>query len=130
MSETETASQIKTATELNKNIEKEIGQMKNDYSIDVQKTNYLIKDSMNLGFLKRIMQISYSVVYIFLIILLIMKWRSNGLSTMYVVSVGLLFLAYPWIITFISQYAYNGFLTIAHFFYKGNALLMDDPMSV
>jgi len=115
--------------ELNQSIEKEIQQMKNDYSIDTQKTNYLIQDSMNTGFLTRILQISYGVVYVFLIIMIIMKWRSNEYSTFFSVSILLLFLAYPWFITLISRYAYNGFLVLAHFLYRGNALLMDDPLN-
>jgi hypothetical protein len=128
MSSGDDASKLNTATQLNNDLTTTINHLKQTSAVDTQRANYIRTDSLNIHFITRLLQISYFIILVFLVMLLIMKTFSGEYTPPFSIGVALLFIIFPWLVDLVALYAYKGFLVLTHFFYRGNQLLSADPL--
>lgn len=121
-------SKIQTAIQLNDDLTKTINSLKQSSAVDAQKANYIRTDSLNVHFVSRLLQISYFIILVFLVILLIIKSMSGEYTPQFSIGIAILFFIFPWLIDLVALYAYKGFLVLTHFVYRGNQLLSADPL--
>jgi hypothetical protein len=109
----------------NKNIQKEIDSLNNSTSKNTRLNTYYAEDQALVLYLNRILLVSYIVIY--LVVLLSVYLNREETPIMTIISIVVIFAAFPFFIDIVSKYMYSKFLDIMHLLYKGNSVYLYKP---
>jgi cytochrome bd-type quinol oxidase subunit 2 len=107
------------------NLEKKNDNLDNSIGIKTRVNTYTESVSLYSIYTYRILLVLYSMIYIVLLYTLF-TYRAS-ISIVNIIGIAIIFAAFPYIIDIIASYAYNTFIKILHYLYKGNSVFLYKP---
>lgn len=109
----------------NTNIKKEINSLTTSTTTNSRANTYFLEDKALALYINRMLLFVYAVAYLLMLFSLFIHRESAGI--LFIVSMIVVFLIFPFFIDGITKYMYDRFIDAMQLIYKGNAMYLYKP---